>query len=228
MFEKKYVFETKRTRLIRFLMNIALSICVLISIVVFIGVYLPLFSNSESDDSNRAFFNKDPDLIAVYTGDSKRIDHALKLANKYKTSKILISGVYSNLSLKNILEAQSSLSPIAENTLVETNRIEIDQVAKNTIENVISTFHFLRENNTFKKILIISNDYHIMRIKMIVEKIKTDKDHFEFYYRGIPTDYKQVRNIKVLYKEVIKYLKATFFLMLWDRESLNTLNIEGP
>lgn len=228
MFSRKYVFETKRTKLIRFLLNVLVGISVIMVIIVFIGAYIPLYSNSEADQANAEFFKKDPDLIAVYTGDTGRIDYTINLANKYKTTKILISGVYSANTVKSLIEKNVQLSPTVEQNLIESNRIEIDHVARNTMENVISTFHFLRTNKTYKKVLVVSNDYHIMRIKMIVEKIKTSKDPYEFYYKGIPTDYTQLRNIKVLYMEVIKYVKAKFFLILWDKESLSNLTTELP
>lgn len=228
MFSRKYVFETKRTKLIRFLLNILVALFVVLIVVVFIGAYIPLYSNSESELATAEFFKKDPDLITVYTGDTGRIDYTINLANKYKTTKILISGVYTANTVKTLIEKNVQLSPAVEQNLIESNRIEIDHVARNTVENVISTFHFLRTNKTYKKVLIVSNDYHIMRIKMIVEKIKTNKDAYEFFYKGIPTDYTQLRNIKVLYMEVIKYIKAKFFLVLWDKESLSNLTTELP
>lgn len=228
MFSRKYVFETKRTKLIRFLLNVLVGITVVLVVIVFIGAYIPLYSNFEADLANAEFFKKDPDLIAVYTGDTGRIDYTINLANKYKTTKILISGVYSANTVKSLIERNVQLTPTLEQNLIESNRIEIDHVARNTMENVISTFHFLRTNKTYKKVLVVSNDYHIMRIKMMVETIKTTKDPYEFYYKGIPTNYSQLRNIKVLYMEVIKYIKAKIFLVLWDKESLSNLTNEMP
>ncbi len=225
MFARKYVFETKRTKFIRLLMNVGVGVLALFFITILVGFYIPMVSNSESELADRSFYKKDPDLIAVYTGDSGRIEFAMDQALKYKTSKVLISGVYSANSVQTLLSQQKVSS---EALSLDPNRIEIDHVAKNTIENVISTFHYLRNNPTYKKVLIISNDYHIMRIRLIVEEIRAKKDHFEFYYKGIPTDYWSIRNIKILYTEVIKYFKAWGFLLLWDKDSLGSTNpIEG-
>ena len=227
MFTRKYVFETERTKLIRLLLNILLAIVAICFTIILVGVYIPMVAHNETDNANRVFYKKDPDLIAVYTGDSGRIKFALEQAFKYKTSKIFISGVYSTNSVQTLLSKQANLDEARVNEIMEANRIELDHVAKNTIENVISTFHHLRNNPAYKSVLIISNDYHIMRIRLIVDEIKVKKDYFDFYYLGIPTDYWNTRNIKILYTEVIKYLKAWGFLLLWDKESLAQAPIEG-
>ncbi|MFZ4714680.1 MAG: YdcF family protein [Bacteriovoracaceae bacterium] len=219
MFARKYIFETKRTKFIRLLLNVMVGVFSLFILTIFVGFYIPMVSTNESENADQSFYKKDPDLIAVYTGDSGRIEYAMTLAMKYKTSKVLISGVYSSTSIQTVL-AQQGVSP--DHEALDLNRIEIDHVAKNTIENVISTFHYLRNNPTYKKVLIISNDYHIMRIRLIVDEIKTQKDQFEFFYKGIPTDYWSVRNIKILYTEVLKYFKAWGFLLLWDKEAIGS------
>src|SRR3990167_3100476 len=119
MFSRKYVFETKRTKLIRFSLNVMVGLVVLFILIILIGAYIPLYSNSESELSSTEFFKKNPDLIVVFTGDTGRIDYTINLANKYKTSKILISGVYSANTVKTLIEKQLNLSPVAEQSLIE-------------------------------------------------------------------------------------------------------------
>lgn len=228
MFGPKYIFETKRTRLIRTLLNIGIGIAFVFAFIVFIGVYIPFFSKSESENSEQAFYKKDPAIIAVYTGDSGRINYALDLARRYKTSKILISGVYQSNTIQTLLQNQVKESDRElVQQIIDTNRIEIDHVAKNTIENVFSTFHYLRNTHTQGDVLIVSNDYHIMRIKLIVNMINNEKDKLNFYYKGMPTDYKSLRNIKILYREVTKYIKAFVFLILWDTDNFKDINLEA-
>lgn len=227
MFEKKYVFETERTKFLRWLLNVGIVLSIFISFIIFIGIYIPFFSQSESEATEQAFFKKDPQLIAVFTGDSGRISYAIELAKKYKTSKILISGVHEANTIQTLVNQQiKGIDPDLVKQLIEANRLELDHVAKNTIENVFSTFHYIRNANLSGDILIVSNDYHIMRIKLIVEMIRNEKDNLVFHYKGQKTDYTNLRNIKILYKEVTKYIKAYFFLLLWDSESIRDFNID--
>jgi len=51
-----------------------------------------------------------------------------------------------------------------------------------------------------------------------MEALKDQGSNYHFYYESIPTDYKDMGNVKKLIKEVYKFFKSSTFLMFWDRE----------
>ncbi|WP_081653706.1 YdcF family protein [Bacteriovorax sp. BSW11_IV] len=212
MFKSKYLFETRRTRTLRYLKNT--------SFLIFIGgVFYTIFcllflivSKNETTLSKEAFFKRPPDLIVVFTGDQGRIPHAMELAKEYNQSNIFITGVYSKNSVNTLIQ------PLNLEGLVDPDLLNIDYLARNTVENVLATLQFLRTKNGIKTVLIVSSDYHIMRIKLILDKVKVSEDDYNFNYAGVPTDYSRPRSLKILYTEAFKYLRTYFFLLLWESE----------
>jgi len=211
MFRSKYIFETKRTRLIRYAQNVLFLLFMgLIAYTIFCFLFI-LVSQDENKITKNTLFNRPPDIIVVFTGHKGRIPYAVKMAKDFKQPNIFITGVYS----KNTV--QSLLKEIKLGDDLDPNLLEIDYLARNTVENVLSTLRYLREHkNTAKKVLIVSHDYHIIRIKLIVNALTTDQDNFEFFYTGLETDYKSFRTLKILYKEVFKFFRTSAFLALWS------------
>lgn len=210
MFSRKYVFEVKKTRYLRYFKNVLTYSCLFLIIYsLFCGIFI-IVSDNENTMADQTFFKKSPDLIAVFTGDLGRIPFALKKAYEYKESKLFITGVYSKNSIKTILENYHSEYKI------DAAKLEIDYLARNTVENVISTLRYLRTENSAKRILIISHDYHIMRIKLIMENLKGSHEPYDFYYLGLKTDYSNWRNLKILYTEVYKLIRTFGFLLFWN------------
>src|SRR3990167_1115939 len=103
---RKYVFETKRTRTWRLIKSAVVSILLLSLAIITVGVYIPIYGKQQIDVTKKYYFQKEPDLIAVYTGDDGRVLKALKSAQRYRSSKILISGVHTANSLKNLVQEQ--------------------------------------------------------------------------------------------------------------------------
>ena len=167
-------------------------------------------SERESQSSSAAFFKKPPDLVVIFTGDRGRIKFGLDLAKKLNQNQVFITGVYSKNSVQSLLNHNE--------TNLDTSYIEIDYLARNTVENALSTLRYLRKQKSHKKIIIVSHDYHIMRIKLIMSQIQSKDDHYEFYFQGLQTDYYKWRNIKILYKEVFKLIRTYGFLLLWDTD----------
>jgi len=212
MFKRKYIFETDRTRLVRYLKNSSILFIILFvfySLFSFVFLYV---SNKENQISEAQFYNRSPDLISVFTGHFGRIPYALKKAKEYKQSKIFITGVYARNTVDTLLK------PHADNFGIDKNFLEIDYQARNTVENVLSTIRYVRKNIGINKVLIISHDYHIMRIKLLFDNLKNKNTSYKFFYHGIPTDYSKFRNIKILYKEVFKLIRTYGFILFWDPE----------
>lgn len=179
-------------------------------------LYGPVFINSSESENRKfidSFYKRSPDLIVVFTGASGRIPYALKLAKKFKQNQIFISGVYSKNSI------QSLIIPLKNRTGIDVNYLELDYQARNTVENILSTLQYLRKNKNFQNILIVSHDYHIMRIKTLMNALKRENDPFLFYYSGVGTDYSKLSSIALLYKEIFKLIRAYLFVSLWTSES---------
>lgn len=219
MFTKKYTFETRTTRSQRLVRNFFLIVFTFIIACVLLTVYIPMYAKKQNKISAKAFFQKSPDLIAVYTGDSGRIDHALKLAEKHPSAKLFITGVYVKNNLRTLLEKQGKGLSVEEYIEQESHHIEIDYLARNTVENGLATLHYAQRMPAIKDILIISSDYHILRINLIMETLKQSGSKLTFHYDAIEMDYTDWRNIKILVKEVYKLLKTSTFLLFWDKES---------
>ncbi|MCB0370828.1 MAG: YdcF family protein [Bdellovibrionales bacterium] len=182
---------------------------------IFYTIFCLLFlivSKNETTLSKQAFFKRPPDLIVVFTGDKGRIPHAMELAKEYNQSNIFITGVYSKNSVNTLIQ------PLDLEGLVDPDLLNIDYLARNTVENVLATLQFLRTKNGIKTVLIVSSDYHIMRIKLILNKVKVLGDNYNFNFAGVSTNYSQARSLKILYTEAFKYLRTYFFLLLWESE----------
>ncbi len=218
MFTKKYVFETRKTKKRRRLLNLSIGLVVLSIAYLVAGFHFVRFADEQNKLADDFFYMRPPDLIVVFTGHRGRIPHALKTAQKYKQPNILITGVYSKNSVDTLL------TPLKIQQDFDTNQLEIDYLARNTLENVIATLTHLRKNKELQKVLIISHDYHLKRIKLITDTITTSRDNYDFYFSGVPTDYKKFRNARILYKEVYKYMRTYLFLLLWNYDDFETLD----
>lgn len=211
---KKYIFETRSTRLRRLVFNSIIVSFIVGSLLSGIFIFIPIYANNQNERT-QAFLIKDtPDLLAVYTGDGGRIKEALKLAKKHPSAKLFISGVYQKNSFSSLLNKQiDNPKDFLEDQNIDA---EIDYKSRNTLENVISTVRYAEENKEkYKKILIISSDYHILRISFL-ESIIVDEDDIEFYYHATDTDYSKWSNLRKLFKESIKILQTFGLYFIWD------------
>lgn len=178
-------------------------------------VYITIFATRQNNITKEALFLKAPDVIAVFTGDAGRIDYAFKLAEQYPSAKVFISGVHAKNSLKTLLLQQGKGISVEDFLEQESHHIELDYLARNTVENGLSTIHYLRSNPEYRSVLIISSDYHILRISLIMASLN-DIPEAKFYYESIPSDYSEYNNITKVMKEVYKLVKTVTFLMLWE------------
>ncbi len=210
--KSKYVFETKSTRIYRHLQSLLIVLLSIFMAYSFACSILLLDARNETKNSKTSFIQTPPDLIVVFTGGPGRIEYAVKKAQEFKQPNVFITGVHEKNSVKTLI------NPIDPNAK-ETEHIEIDYTARNTVENVISTFKYLRNNRGLNKILIISSDYHIMRIKQIINTLIKKDDQFNFYFSAVPSNYLHFKNIKILYIETFKLIRTKVFLLFWDQKS---------
>jgi len=209
--KSKYVFESRSTRIMRHFQSLVVVLLSLFLTYSFVCMILLLDARNETKNSKSEFVQTPPDLIVVFTGGSGRIEYAIKKAQEFKQPNIFISGVHEKNSVSTIM------NPIDKNS--NKDHVELDYTAKNTVENVISTMKYLRSNRGLNKVLIISSDYHIMRIKQIISTLRKDEDKYEFFFSAVPSNYLQWRNIKILYLETFKLLRTKVFLMIWNQDT---------
>lgn len=212
VFKSKYIFETKQTKFIRNLKNVLVLLLILVISYGILGMAMMKVAENEENISAKTLLNNPPQLIVVFTGDAGRIQRALEIAHKFNHDHIFITGVYSKNTIEGLLKVFEA------SQTVDANRFEIDYIASNTLENSISTFQYLRKNKNIKSVLIISNDYHIMRIKLIINSIKRPTDENHFYYHCVKTNFNTVRNWKIMAKEIYKLIRTYAFLALWKVE----------
>lgn len=213
LFRSKYIFESRSTRARRAFFNIAALVAAFSVCYLVLCLALVTIGRQNTRQADLAFFQKQPDLIVVYTGDQGRIPYAIQKARAFRQSQIFISGVYRTNSVDSLVTPLTN-----EANDIDINMLEIDYQARNTVENVMATYQHLRHNHALKKILIISHDYHIARIMKIVESLKREDDATEFYFSGVETDFARLRNIKILGTEAFKYVRTWLFLLLWDAD----------
>jgi uncharacterized SAM-binding protein YcdF (DUF218 family) len=222
MFGRKYVFETKATRLRRLLISggVFLSIS-LVAILTFIA-YIPIYAKMQKGRSAGAFYQKSPDAIAVFTGDKGRIAYAIDVLKKNPSSKLFISGVHAANSFQTLVDKQILVAEDDDENDIKNPgmQIDLDYESKNTFQNVRETVEFLQANPQIKRILIISSDYHIMRINLILSHL-TSKSKPEFFYDAVVTDYASWNNQRKLLKEAVKLVR-TLFLVKVLREDIVT------
>ena len=210
--KSKYVFESKGTRMYRHFLSGVIILVSLFLCYSFACAILLLDARNEGKNSQSTFVQSPPDLIVVFTGGSGRIQYAVKKAQEFRQPNVFITGVHQKNSVQSLL---NPIDPQAK----ETEHIEIDYTARNTVENVVSTLKYLRNNRGHNKILVISSDYHIMRIKMIFNTLVNESDNFQFFYTPVPYNYLSIRGIKILYTEVFKLMRTKLFLVYWDQQS---------
>ncbi len=210
--KSKYVFESKSTRMMRHFLSVMIVLVSLFLCYSFFCGILLLDARNEGKNAQSTFVQTPPDLIVVFTGDAGRIQFAVKKAQEFKQPNVFITGVHEKNSVKTLM------NPIDPNAR-ETEHIELDYTARNTVENVVSTLKYLRNNRGLNKILIISSDYHIMRIKVIINTLMKEDEKFEFFFTPVPSDFLTMKHIKILYLETFKLLRTKIFLMFWDQKS---------
>jgi uncharacterized SAM-binding protein YcdF (DUF218 family) len=212
--KSKYVFESKGTRMYRHFLSALIMLVSLFLCYTFVCAILLLDARNEGKNAKASFVQSPPDLIVVFTGGQGRIEFAVKRAQEFKQPNVFITGVHEKNSVKTLI------NPIATDVEVdETDHIELDYTARNTVENVVSTLKYLRNNRGLNKILVISSDYHIMRIKMIIATLVHENEKFEFFFSPVPSNYLSMRSIKILYTEVFKLARTKLFLLYWDGKS---------
>jgi uncharacterized SAM-binding protein YcdF (DUF218 family) len=210
IFDRKYIFETKRTRAIRMALNSLMGVAAFfIGYFVFLLIIL-MTAKSEQTRVSEGLYQKSADAIVVFTGDTGRIKRALDLTKKWPEARVIISGVYGTNTLKTIVTGQVG----AEELLKSPVQVEIDYEALDTLGNVRETLEHLDVSSTeIKRVLVVTSDYHVLRVRMIFEHLMKNQS-YEVYFEGVESNWSKWSNISKLLKESLKTLRVWVILKL--------------
>lgn len=220
MFGRKYVFESKSTRLKRILIGVGSVSVISLALIISFIVYIPIYAKMQKGRAAGAFFQKSPDAIAVFTGDRGRISYALDIMTKNPSAKLFISGVHAANSFQTLLNTQANPATAGEVvSAAQGMQVELDYASKNTFQNVIETVRFLSKNPQLDKVLIISSDYHIMRIKLIISHFIKGKKP-ALYFDSVPGTYNEWSDLRKLLKEAVKIVRSVIQLKVLGEDSV--------
>lgn len=118
------------------------------------------------------------DAIVVLTGGRNRLREAVRLLNAGMAEKMLISGVYSAVSLRE-LQKRPDVQIAAEKKVI------LDKKSTNTVENAIESARWIKANGITSVRLVTSN-YHLPRsaeefrfyapeLKIVMHPVYSDK-----------------------------------------------------
>ena len=209
IFARKYVFESRKTRALRLALNAAVLIAGVIALYGTFLVFTVMTSRTEGKRLAEGLYQKSPDAIVVFTGDKGRIKRALELSRQWPEAKILISGVHGANDLKTIIAGHQD----AEALLASPQQVDIDYEALDTLGNVRETLeHLDASSDKVERVLIITSDYHVLRVRMIFRD-QIGKRSLQLFYEGVPSQWTQWANVKKLILESLKTLRAWFLLV---------------
>ena len=207
IFSRKYVFETKRTRARRFLLNAVVALILLAFTYGTFLFYIVLVAQVERNRLAEGLFQKSPDSIVVFTGDRGRLARGIELLKKYPTANLLISGVHGANNLSTLVAGQADAQALLESG----TQVELDYDALNTMGNVRETLeHLGHVSGKTERILVVTSDYHVLRVRMIFQEQLGDRK-MKVFYEGIPTPRSDIRK---LMKESVKIVRGWLILML--------------
>lgn len=208
---RRYIFETRGTRLRRRLAGAGLAALSLLGAHAVACLVLVGMARREAAAAEAGLWGRGPDLIAVFTGDRGRIPLAVRMAARHPGARVFITGVFSENSVDTLLDPIPG--PAGG---VDKDLLAIDHLAGNTFENALATWRHIRENRGVRRVLVVSHDYHIMRIKVLMGALRRGDRDLEFFYTGVPADYRSPRNVRILSKEVLKFARTYLFLLSWE------------
>ena len=139
------------------------------------------------------------DGIVVLTGDQYRIAKGIELLKNYPDKKLLISGVNKNINAIDIMEKFPNNKNFFECC------IDIGKDAKNTFENIIETFKWMKSNE-FTSIIIVTSDYHVPRVKLEINRFIDNQEIFYEVVKNDETD--SIQRLKKITLEYIKYIRT--------------------
>lgn len=208
IFSRKYVFETKTTRARRYLLNAAVALLLAAFTYATFLFYILMVAQTERNRVTEGLYQKSPDSIVVFTGDKGRLARALELMKKWPTARLLISGVHGANNLSTIVAGQEN----AQALLDSGAQVELDYDALDTMGNVRETIeHLGKASEKTERLLVVTSDYHVLRVRMIFNKELGSNTGMRIFYEGVPSS---PLDLKKLAKESVKIIRGWVILVL--------------
>ena len=134
-----------------------------------------------------------------------RIDKALTLYHTKQVKKLVVTGGFTNKNTQSS-EAESMFSYALKNGVHEADII-VENMARNTVENAYYVKINIIEPHNWKRNIVVTNEYHIIRSRYLFSTIFGRKYVFKYIFTGSKLSLTKL--IKKLFKEVY------FFYMCW-------------
>lgn len=128
--------------------------------------------------------NPSADIVVVFGCHHKklleeRVYQALKLYNENRVSKILLTG---GVGFQGDFNESELMGKILIENNVDKNDIIMEDKSRDTIENIINTVVLLKELNLENsKIILLSNQPHFIKIKLLLEQQETSGMTFIYH-----------------------------------------------
>ena len=178
-----------------------------ITSISFLNIYF-FFQEVKKFDNSVTNINN-IDGIVVLTGDQFRIAKGIELLKRNPSKKLLISGVNKNINPVDIMKEFPSSINFFQCC------IDIGKDAKNTFENIIETFEWMKSNE-FTSIIIVTSDYHLPRVKLEINRFI---DNQQIFYEAVKTDESDsILRLKKITLEYIKYIRTILSIKIGINE----------
>ncbi|MBU0881138.1 MAG: YdcF family protein, partial [Candidatus Omnitrophica bacterium] len=142
----------------------------------------------------------------VGQGYQERVETAVKLYNQHFADHILYSSGY-----KYLMQEAHVMKALSVNMGVSNQAISIDDASHNTYEMILH-LKDLAGKNGWKKIIVISSPYHMLRLKFLCDKYLSDSkvlyipvEESEYYAKGPRVTFKQIEGIIQEYAAIFYY-----------------------
>jgi gdmH len=197
-------------------------------IKIFLGVFLLFFLLTEFliireylNDYNERNQRKKMDYVIVLGGKlygevpSNSLKNRIMVAVKYllenKDTKVVVTG--GKGPGEKITEAKAMEKELIKNG-INQKRIIVEDKSRNTVQNFKYSLLKIKEDKSLdiskkKKIMIVTNDYHMYRAKKIARATGLGKEGFEIY--GLPAKTPIIAAPKAYLREFLSNVKFWIF-----------------
>lgn len=146
------------------------------------------------------------EAVVVFTGGKHRIQTATELLMQRKAKRMLISGVNTNNTEKQVGKT------VGIDPQILKCCVDFDYQALDTKGNALHTADWIRKNG-FKKVIVVTSDYHLPRGMLELRRAMPDieLEPFAVKYAGLqnPKWYTDPETMKVIVTEYSKFLAAS-------------------
>lgn len=196
-------FKKRNRPLLWWLVGFASALAVLFAATLWMAgvVYSELPRHARFDESFKA-----ADVIVCLTGGRGRIRKALELYEKGYGKTLYISGTDRLVNMRDVLRELKWVGP------VQDDRIILENVSANTIQNAEQVARFVSERG-LTRVLLVTSSYHARRAYYVFQKILPRDVHIDIaWFEQEPFDvsgwWKNWRGIWVTVGEFFKFFYA--------------------